>query len=151
MYAHYPPHLFFFFYKHTFYLSIPIRLFSPLALRHANKVFQFFCLLFTIDTFSSVFKDNKLLGSHKTVEIKVFHLFACKCKDLDPELNPDRTNKYGGIQIPEVKKLTNLDPEHCIQFQCHTIQALRSHVTQHSVSHLNIVISKFLMLLQLYI
>ncbi len=32
---------------------------------------KFFCLLLTVCTFASVFKDNKLLRSHKTVDIEV--------------------------------------------------------------------------------
>jgi hypothetical protein len=37
-----------------------------------------FCLLLTVGTFTLVFKDNKSLRSHKTVEVKVFlNIFAC--------------------------------------------------------------------------
>jgi hypothetical protein len=32
----------------------------------------FLCLLRTVGTFTSVFKESKLLRSHKTVEIKIF-------------------------------------------------------------------------------
>jgi hypothetical protein len=35
--------------------------------------------------FTSLFKDKKVIKSHKTVEIKIFlHFFACRCKDPDP-------------------------------------------------------------------
>ncbi len=35
-----------------------------------------FCLLLTVGTFTSIFKDDKSLRSHKTVEIKVFLNFS---------------------------------------------------------------------------
>jgi hypothetical protein len=58
---------------------IPVLLFSSagLKMRTENKFFflSFFCLFLTastVATFSSVFKDKKLLRSHTTIEIKVF-------------------------------------------------------------------------------
>jgi hypothetical protein len=41
--------------------------FPPLLSRQNN----FFCLLLTLGTFTSVFNDNKFLRSHKTIEIKL--------------------------------------------------------------------------------
>jgi hypothetical protein len=41
-----------------------------------------FCFVHIVGTFSSVFKDNKLLRSHNTVEINVFlNIFDCGWKD----------------------------------------------------------------------
>jgi hypothetical protein len=37
---------------------------------------RFFCLLLNVGAFTSVFKDNKLIRSYKTVEIKVFLTFV---------------------------------------------------------------------------
>ncbi len=42
-----------------------------------NKFFSvFFCFLLTVGTVTSVFKDNKLLKSHKTAEIKILLNFC---------------------------------------------------------------------------
>jgi hypothetical protein len=58
---------------------------------------SFFRLLLTVGTFTSVFKDNKPCGSHKTEQIKAFpNYFACWRKVPDPE-GPD----------------LHSDPEHC--------------------------------------
>jgi hypothetical protein len=38
---------------------------------------KFFCIFPTVGEFSSVFKDNKSLRRHKTVEIKIFLNFFC--------------------------------------------------------------------------
>ncbi len=46
--------------------------------RHQQKISFFptwFCLLLSVGTFTSVFKDNKFIKSHKTVEIKGFLCF----------------------------------------------------------------------------
>ncbi len=40
-----------------------------------SVTFKFCCLFFTKGTFTSVFKNNKSLRSHKTIEIKVFRNF----------------------------------------------------------------------------
>ncbi len=48
---------------------------------------KFFPLLMVLNVgrFNSVFKDKKLLRSHKTVEIKVFlNIFGCWLKDPKP-------------------------------------------------------------------
>ncbi len=46
---------------------------------------NYFCLLLTVGKFTQVIKNNKLLRSHKTIDIKVFlHFFACWWKHPDP-------------------------------------------------------------------
>ncbi len=58
--------------------QIRLLIFFSLAFKIPTK-YEFFsrliCLLSTAGTFSSVFKDNKLFRSHKTVEIKTFLSF----------------------------------------------------------------------------
>jgi hypothetical protein len=53
--------------------------------------YDFFCLLLTVGTFKSVFKDKKLLSSHRTVEIKGFivfclHSFKSRVANVEPYL-----------------------------------------------------------------
>jgi hypothetical protein len=57
-----------------FRIRIWILLFTIVAFKISIKLslftkFKFFCLLLTVGTFTSVFKDNKLWISHNTVEI----------------------------------------------------------------------------------
>ncbi len=53
--------------------------------RCQQKLSSFAYVLLPVEPFTSVFKDNKPLISHKTGEIKVFHNFlACWWKDPDP-------------------------------------------------------------------
>jgi hypothetical protein len=48
-----------------------------------------FSFLLSLGTFTSVFKDDKYLRSHKTLEIKVFlNFFACWWQDPDPKPDP---------------------------------------------------------------
>ncbi len=70
-----------------------------------QKKVSFYCLLLTVGTFTSVFKDNKSCGSHKTEQIiKVFsNYFACWWKVPDP----------GGPDL-------HPDPEHCKKRINHT-------------------------------
>ena len=62
-------------------IRIRILLFSSVAFKRPTKKSFFFLGFLTVGKFASVFKNNKVLGSHKTVEIKVFINF------LDP--NPE--------------------------------------------------------------
>ncbi len=56
---------------------IRILLFSSMAFRMPTK-YKFFWLFLTVDTFTSVFKENKLLRNQKTVEIMGFlNFFVC--------------------------------------------------------------------------
>ncbi len=87
--------------------------------RPKHKVFyKYFCLSLNIGTFISVFKDNKSLRSHKTVEIKDFSLFfASLWKDPDLKNNYRSGSGFGSV-IMEAQELTSyrtdLDPEHCL-------------------------------------
>ncbi len=79
-------------YASEFWFVFRIRI---LPFQDAN-IRQFFLLL-TKGTGTVVFKDNKLIRSHKTLEIKVFlNIFACRWKDpkgqrklMDPTTDPD--------------------------------------------------------------
>jgi hypothetical protein len=59
------------------------------------RILKVFFLLVTVGTFISVFRDKKLLRSHKTVEIMVFQYF---CLFHVPEPDPDHY-KWLRIQI----------------------------------------------------
>ncbi len=63
---------------------------------------NFFCLVLTEGTFSTFFKDNKLVTSHRTVEIIVFiiYFFAWLWKDQNP-------NYKLRIWIRDARKLTD--------------------------------------------
>jgi hypothetical protein len=61
-----------------------------------------FFLLFTVGKFVSVIKDNKLLGRHKPVEIKVFLIFFL----LVDERIRIRTNNYLRIRTTALNSLT---------------------------------------------
>jgi hypothetical protein len=71
---------------------------------------KFVCSFITVGTFTSVFKDNKLLRRHKTVEIKVFlnffkvfiHYFACWSESVQQLQIQTR--------IHEAQKHTDPDP-----------------------------------------
>ncbi len=72
-----------------------ILLFSKVALKMPQKNFtsKFFCFLLTLSTFTSVFKDKKLLRSHNTFEMKVFlHFFFCL-------LMEGSGSSYGSVKI----------------------------------------------------
>ncbi len=59
-------------------ILIWILLFFLQLLSRCQQNNMFFCLLLTLGTFTSFFKGNKLLSSHKTIEIEVFNKFlAC--------------------------------------------------------------------------
>jgi hypothetical protein len=60
-------------------LRIRILLFSSVTLLPTkNKFFSYlFCLLLSIGTVTSVFKDKKSVKCHHTAEIKVFYTFFC--------------------------------------------------------------------------
>jgi hypothetical protein len=70
-----------------------------------KKIFLKFCLLHTVgSTFTPVFKDNKSLKSHKTVEIKVFLYFL---------LVDGRTRiRYKLLRIRDAQKFTDPVSEH---------------------------------------
>ncbi len=68
-------------------ILIPVHWFTDLDMdpalflsgfQDANKFFSLLYSMVGTSTFTSVYKDNKLVKSHKTVEIKVFlNFFAC--------------------------------------------------------------------------
>ena len=62
----------------------------------------FFCLLLTVGTFTSVFKDNKLLRSQKAVKIKLFLNFLLVYGLIRIRYDPDSDP---GVQ--EAQKLTD--------------------------------------------
>ena len=56
--------------------------------QETNKKYRkCFCLLLTVGTFTSVFKDSKSLRCHKTKQLKLrfLNFFACWWKDPDPD------------------------------------------------------------------
>jgi hypothetical protein len=55
-------------------------------------------LLFFLVTVSTFFTDNKLIRSHKTVEIKVFFIFLLEERRI-------RTNNYGGSGWPKILRI----------------------------------------------
>jgi hypothetical protein len=58
--------------------------------------YVFFCFLLSAGTFTSVFKDNTLLRSHKTLEIKSFHNFMLVDGKIWIQIRIRIcTNKYG--------------------------------------------------------